>query len=341
MDNVRDIAKEDFHNQKNNDDKIKFLLRYAVLAPSTHNSQPWLFRVGDGSCQISYDKDLLLSEVDPLERDLYISLGCMVENLILAAKYFGVFKNVEYFFENELVGEIFFDFSSEKEADKKTEHLLDAMLVRNNVRGKFDVGDIDENITSEIVDSYQKEYLGDGQINFIRQKDNIGKIAKLTAKGMQLAHSQKIFRSEMSNWINNNLSRKKDGIPGYTMEMPTLLSFIVPKMVKYFNLGKILGKKNYSSLKTAPLITVLSTEENNYKNWVNIGRMTERIFLEFTAKNIKSSIFVASIEMGDLYKDLQKVIGTDFIPQFLFVSGYKNKKQKYSLRHPVEDKLIK
>ena len=26
-------------------EKLKFLLRYAILAPSTHNSQPWLFHI--------------------------------------------------------------------------------------------------------------------------------------------------------------------------------------------------------------------------------------------------------------------------------------------------------
>ena len=38
---IRTIDKGEFFKLKNPKEKKKFLLRYAILAPSTHNSQPW------------------------------------------------------------------------------------------------------------------------------------------------------------------------------------------------------------------------------------------------------------------------------------------------------------
>jgi nitroreductase len=45
-------APTDWHNletkfpeQSSPAEKLKFLLQYAVLAPSSHNTQPWLFRI--------------------------------------------------------------------------------------------------------------------------------------------------------------------------------------------------------------------------------------------------------------------------------------------------------
>ena len=46
-----DIKKEDFLHQGQLADKIRFVLGYAILAPSTHNSQPWLFKVKENSVE--------------------------------------------------------------------------------------------------------------------------------------------------------------------------------------------------------------------------------------------------------------------------------------------------
>ena len=42
-----EVKIEDFHKQSTEADKLKFLLNFAVLAPSSHNSQPWKFGIKD------------------------------------------------------------------------------------------------------------------------------------------------------------------------------------------------------------------------------------------------------------------------------------------------------
>ncbi|MEK6883506.1 MAG: nitroreductase, partial [Nanoarchaeota archaeon] len=96
IDNPRRINFSDFPVKADLESQIKFLLNYAILAPSTHNSQPWLFKIKKSECQMYYDPRLVLPEADPKTRDLHISIGCAVENLILAAKYFNIFDSVSY-----------------------------------------------------------------------------------------------------------------------------------------------------------------------------------------------------------------------------------------------------
>src|SRR6056297_1514112 len=62
------------------------MIRAAVQAPSGHNSQPWKFYVYDSSIEVVPDFTKALPVVDKNHRELYISLGCAVENLCLAAK---------------------------------------------------------------------------------------------------------------------------------------------------------------------------------------------------------------------------------------------------------------
>src|SRR5262249_61921329 len=62
------------------------LWRAAILAANPHNSQPWLFRVSDTRIDLFAAANRNLGSVDPYSRELYIGLGCALENLLLAAQ---------------------------------------------------------------------------------------------------------------------------------------------------------------------------------------------------------------------------------------------------------------
>ena len=77
-------------------EKMMFLLRLAVLAPSIHNTQPWKFSVDRGRIGIFADRTRWLAAADPDQRDLRMSLGCVLENLLVAARHFGYMPEVTY-----------------------------------------------------------------------------------------------------------------------------------------------------------------------------------------------------------------------------------------------------
>jgi len=62
------------------------LVRAAVLAANAHNSQPWLFRVEESRIDLFADRERNIGTVDPYLREMYMSLGCALENLLLAAE---------------------------------------------------------------------------------------------------------------------------------------------------------------------------------------------------------------------------------------------------------------
>jgi hypothetical protein len=61
------------------------LVRAAVLAANPHNSQPWLFRVTESQIDLFADPARNIGAIDPYRREMYIGLGCALENLLLAA----------------------------------------------------------------------------------------------------------------------------------------------------------------------------------------------------------------------------------------------------------------
>jgi hypothetical protein len=61
-------------------------LSWALLAPNPHNRQPWLADLAeDGVITLRVDRDRLLPQTDPFQRQITIGLGCFLELLRMAA----------------------------------------------------------------------------------------------------------------------------------------------------------------------------------------------------------------------------------------------------------------
>src|SRR5690606_33728187 len=91
------VSEAGFPRQGSSLEQLRYLLNYAVVAPSGHNTQPWLFRsIGDG-VELFADRTRALPIVDPEDRELTISCGAALCQLRLAIAHFGFADVVELF----------------------------------------------------------------------------------------------------------------------------------------------------------------------------------------------------------------------------------------------------
>ncbi len=339
MSDIRKINSQDFYRLKTSKEKIKFLLKYGILAPSTHNCQPWLFKIGDDYCEIYRNVLINLPEADKTGRDMYISFGCLIENLSISANYYNVKFEINYILDKKtyLIAKIkYFNLNQTIKISKNSTALLNAILTRKTIRGKFN----NKRIPNEIVNELDKLNFFKGiYLSIFTNHQDIIYLGNLTSDGMKLAYKSKLFRIEMAKWFRTNISNKKEGLPGYALGMSTILSLIFPNIVRYLNIGNIVAKMNFKCISTAPMICLITSEKNDETTWLNTGRLAQRIMLILTAKNIQNSIYVSSIEMGELYKKIQKKFKTTNIPQFLFCAGYSSINTKFTNRYVVEEKL--
>ncbi|CAG1004049.1 partial Putative NAD(P)H nitroreductase, partial [Gammaproteobacteria bacterium] len=81
--------------------QIGEIIRYATLAPSGHNTQPWKFAINDNIIRILPDFTRHLAIADPDDREIFISLGCALENLVIAAQQMGYDNDTDLFPAND------------------------------------------------------------------------------------------------------------------------------------------------------------------------------------------------------------------------------------------------
>ncbi|GAB4540594.1 MAG: nitroreductase family protein [Haliangiales bacterium] len=68
----------------------------AILAANPHNTQPWLFAVTAAQIDVYADLSRSLGAMDSAHREMYIGLGCAIENLVIAARQHGREPTVTY-----------------------------------------------------------------------------------------------------------------------------------------------------------------------------------------------------------------------------------------------------
>lgn len=114
------------------------LLPYAVLAANAHNTQPWLFRVRPDHMELFADLSRNIGAMDPFYREMYISLGCAVENICLAAHAHGLEPQVRWLegdWERVKAAEIAF-----AHREPQASPLFRMIAKRHTHRGAYDPG---------------------------------------------------------------------------------------------------------------------------------------------------------------------------------------------------------
>jgi hypothetical protein len=64
-------------------------LSAAILAANPHDTQPWLFELGDDSITVYADRIRNLGSFDPFRREMQLGIGAAIENLVRAAGVYG------------------------------------------------------------------------------------------------------------------------------------------------------------------------------------------------------------------------------------------------------------
>lgn len=294
------------------------LIRYAILAPSSHNSQPWRFTIQPNTILLEPDFTRALPESDHNHRQLYISIGSALANLIVAADYYG-FDTKQKFKEEDRKTSIQIILTKRERHTTEPTHLLDSITSRRTNRSKYTSSSVEQGFLNLLKELANDDSL---QLFLIDDKDTKDKLTDLVMVATDEAMASQAFRSELSEYLLNNATKQSVGMPCFGMDIPTPVSFIAPKIIKNFNISKMTGKQERDILQNhTPVFGVIATDTDEPKSWITAGKEWQMISLLAEQKGYATNALAALIQIGDHYKDGMKLLQTNFRPQVFFRLG--------------------
>ena len=199
-------------------DKARFAVRYAILAPSSHNTQPWRFVSGGRELLICADRTRSLPNIDPFDRELIISCGAALFNLRVALAHFLIpveITTLPYSAEPDVVARIAFPESGP--ALKELADLFNAITKRATNRGPYIVEDISDRVIERLKSAAESEGL---DVAFARTSSERERVARLVAAADRRQFDDPRFRRELASWIHS--SRRDDGMPAFSQGFQAL-----------------------------------------------------------------------------------------------------------------------
>lgn len=332
------INPDDFPGDGFASDQLEFLIGYAILAPSNHNTQPWLFRINAMDLELFADRRRALRVVDPEDRELTISCGAALYNLKVASEYFGHVYEVQSFPEPSdpnLVARLQLGLSGETSSEDIL--LFQAITRRRTNRSPFRP----EPLPAAIMEALASAAESQGAFFRAVTKDNErAALADLVAEADRLQWADKSFREELARWLRTNPEASRDGIPTRDMGVKDWLSFAGPAIVRTFDRGGGQAARNRDIAIHSPVLAVLSTAEDEPRSWLKAGQALQSVLLRARAEDVWASFLNQPVEVPDLRAQLAERMQAPGYPQVLLRLGYSSESPSPTPRRNVREMLI-
>ena len=330
------IRVEDFPQSGSLENQLKFLIGFAILAPSGHNSQPWEFAIKNNSVEFWVNEDRALGKSDPDRRQTLISIGCALENLLLAADYYGFEYDVKYFPEDDENLVAYTSFQKFELTKNDSDHLIFSIPKRVSNRNKYSSQPIPEQFLEEVKKISSSEI----EVQVITEKSKILPLSDIANQAQIEVMDRDSFREELSHYVKSNFTKSETGMPGFTLGLPTLVSLFASKLIKKVNMSRKTAKKDDTLLKkfTSAFLIVSAKSDDKY-NWMKTGQIFERAWLLATQNGLSCSVLAAGVQVGNYFKKVQEILSTSLRPLVFARLWYFDQIARHSPRKKIEEVL--
>jgi hypothetical protein len=312
------------------------ILYYASLAPSGHNTQPWTVRLDEGQLWIGTDSARWLPKVDPENREVTLSVGAFLENLITAAPAHGFVADYEVVGTRPAGDLIRVVLNPVARRDAS----LEGIVARRTLRS----GQLSREISTTDVKALCA-YAGVQHVQFITPRSKEGRLlVDATLEANRLQTSRDDAQSELADWMRWTAADGRAHRNGFTPEALEI-SGVAGWYVRHFmNKKGVLGKsfRQQSLARVRQQVgsyggwIIITSEAEEIPALVDAGRRCERMWLQTRSRSIAvhpmSQVLEEAPLKGQIIRDLGLPGRAQFVLRVGYVSEYPN---PVSLRMPV------
>jgi hypothetical protein len=314
------------------------ILHLASFAPSGHNAQPWTVEIAPtGRWVIGSDPSRWLSAVDPDNREMLLSLGAFLENLIVAAAQHG--HDVAYRVigtrpsDSALIDLSLTEAAGGEPQDSEIRRLLGRRTVRKGL--------LDREISSSDLNALTG---GAPAFAYIPRGTALaGSLAEATVEANRTQAARDDAQSELADWIrwsNADARRHRNGLTPASMELGGLEALYART---FHDRETVLGEDFReatidmvaSQVKQGAGWLVLSGGGSDIASMIETGRVFERMFLRARERMIAIHPMTQVLEEAPWRDQVAATLGGE-TPQLVLRVGYLDKyPDPVSLRMPL------
>jgi nitroreductase len=331
------VREADYPARGSTEERLRYFLRYAVLAPSGHNTQPWRFQVADGRVWLYADRGRRLPVADPDDRELTISCGAALFHLRLAMRFFGQAGTVEAVPDPADPDLLAVVHPAGPHAPDDTDRTLFAAIPRRFThRAPFRDTPVPPALKHML--QWLAEHEGAGLHCLSEAGDKEG-VADLVAEGDRRQGGNPAFRRELARWVTTNYARRRDGLPGYTLGVNGPASLVVPAYLRWANWGEAQARRDRELVHQAPALAALTIARDGVECWLAAGQALAAVLLRAAEDGVQAAYLNQAVAVPELRQRLRERLGVSEQPQVLMRLGYETVRRPPAPRRPLAEVL--
>lgn len=313
--------------------RVATLVRYATLAASSHNTQPWIFRADGASVLIEPDLSRRCPAVDPDDHHLYASLGCAAENLLIAAAAAGLHGQLSW--EPSTTG-VRLELTA---AAACRSALFEAIPRRQCCRAEYD----GRALSNEELSLLEAAGAGNGvSLMLLTADTQKEQIAEYVAEGNTAQFGDLRWRAELKAWIRFSAAeavRTRDGLYGPVMGSPDVPRWLGDVFMRFGFSARRQNRKDRTHIKSSGAIAVFHSAVNDQAHWIEAGRCYQRLALQATALGLSTAFINQPVEVLELRPQFAAYLGIGDRRPDLVVRIGRGPEMPRSLRRSVDQVL--
>lgn len=314
---------------------LRELVRYATLAPSSHNTQCWKFRLGERRVSIVPDHGRRCPVVDPDDHHLFVSLGCAAENLVHAGLAMGLRAEPVFVSGADEALHI----ALEPAAAERTP-LFEAIPRRQSTRTEFDA----RPLALDVLKLLEAAGTGKGvRVLLLTDSRAMEEVLGFVVEGNTAQMRDAAFVRELKDWIRFNAgeaARSGDGLFSGASGNPSLPGWLGRLMFDAFFSEQAENDKYARHLRSAAGIAVFVSEVDDKAHWIEAGRCFQRFALQATAMGVRTAHLNQPVELASLRPAFARYLGITGGRPDLVIRFGRGPEMPRSLRRPLEAVLL-
>lgn len=299
------------------------LVRFGVLAPSSHNSQPWRFSVHDDVIRVAPDRRRALPRSDPDDAQLFASLGCAAACVELAADGYGLRPELGFTADHAWVR-----VSTEAPAVAPADHPIHALRRRSTNR----LAHLTRELPPELVRT-AGVCAPPGARAVVVADERRRVVADLVLEGADVANADRGFRLELARYLIPNHSNRSVGMTGETIGLNEVASVVLPQFLKVVNPRPGMRRREEPLLREHTTAwTVFLADQDQPPQWMAAGAAYMRFAARAEALGVTTNNMAAPIGVEDTRRRLASVVGSDRYPMLCVRVGYTDRRMPHAPR---------